>query len=90
MIKPAPPKPRGISGLALLFCVVALIAGVSLDFALEQGPRFGVIAQPGGRAALGVGVAAGAVLLAHALRWALGRNPPDETGGGDARNHDHA
>lgn len=87
MIKPGPPKARGISGLALLFCAVALIAGVSLDFALEQGPRFGAIAQPGGRAALGVGVAAAAVLIAHALRWVLGRTPRDESGGGDAADH---
>ena len=87
MIKPAPPQTRGIAGLALLFCAVALIAGVALDFALDDGPRFGVIGQPGGRAALGVGVAAGAVLIAHALRWVLGRKPREESGGGDAADH---
>lgn len=87
MIKPAPPQPRGIAGLALLFCAVALIAGVLLDFALGEGPRFGVIAQPGGRAALGVGVAASGVLIAHALRWVLGRKRRDESGGGDAADH---
>jgi hypothetical protein len=88
MIKPAPPKTRGIAGLVLLFCVAALIAGVGFDFMIEAGPRVNVIAQPGGRAVLGVGVAAVMVLLAHVMRLALGQRPrANEDGERDAVDH---
>jgi hypothetical protein len=75
MIKPAPPKPRGIAALMLLFCIVALIVGLGFDFLVGAGGRFSPIAQPGGRAALGVGVAAGIVAVAHVMRMLLGRKP---------------
>jgi hypothetical protein len=86
MIKPAPPPKRGIAAMLLLFCVVALIAGLGFEFLIEMPPRFGVIAQPGGRAVLGIGVVAVLVLFAHAMRAVLAVNEP---GGGDASDRDH-
>lgn len=82
MIKPAPPQPTGVAGLLLLFCVVATAVGAGAD-ALLGGSRFSVVSEPGGRAALGVGVAAGAVLIAHAMRWALGRREDEKRDAGD-------
>jgi hypothetical protein len=78
MIKPAPEQPRGIAGLALLFCGAALVAGLGFDFLLADGARFSVIGEPGGRAVLGIGVAAAVVLIAHAMRFALGKPPRAE------------
>ncbi len=80
MIKPAPPPKRGISGMLLLFCVVALVAGVGFEFLIDTPPRFSVIAQPGGRAVLGVGVVAALVLLAHAMRALLVRRERSDDG----------
>lgn len=82
MIKPAPAPKRGISGLLLLFCIVALVAGVGFEFLVDMPPRFSVVAQPGGRAVLGIGVVAALVLLAHAMRVVLARGR-----GGDDGSH---
>lgn len=70
--------------MALLFCIVALAVGLGFDFARDDAPRFGVAAQPGGRAVLGVTSAVGVVLIAHAMRWLLGRKPAGER---DAVDH---
>lgn len=78
MIKPAPEQPRGVSGLALLFCGVALIAGLGFDVLLGDGARFSVMGEAGGRAVLGLGVAAAVVLIAHAMRFVLGKPPRGE------------
>lgn len=83
MIKEAPPQKRGIAGMLLLFCATALVAGVGFEFISGVSARFSVVAQPGGRAVLGVGVVAALVLLAHAMRWMLAR----KHGGGDASDH---
>lgn len=88
MIKPPPPKSRGIAGVMLLFCVAAGAAGLGFDLFAGMEGRFGVATQAGARAVLGLGVAAVLVLASHALRWALGRKATDETGG--ARAVDHA
>lgn len=91
MIKPAPPQPRGIAGLVFLFCGVALIVGLGFDLALGPSERFSVVSLPGGRAVLGVGVAAAIVLVAHGMRFALGRRPrvmaPGERSAVDAVDH---
>lgn len=91
MIKPAPPPTRGIAGLAFLFCGVALIVGLGFDLALGPSERFSVIALPGGRAVLGVGVAAAVVLVAHGMRFLLGRRPrvlePGKRSAVDAVDH---
>lgn len=84
MIKPAPPPKRGIAGMVLLFCVAALVAGLGFEFLSGDAPRFSVVAQPGGRAVLGVGVVAVLVLLAHAMRALLAVR---KDGGGDAGGH---
>lgn len=84
MIKPGPPPTRGIAGLALLFCIVALSIGIGFDFARVDAPRFGLAGQPGGRALLGVAVAVSVVLIAHAMRWLLGRRRKE---GRDAVDH---
>jgi hypothetical protein len=66
-----------------LFCIFALSVGIGFDFARDDAPRFGLAAQPGGRAVLGVAVAVSVVLIAHAMRWLLGRRK----GGRDAVDH---
>jgi hypothetical protein len=80
MIAPTPPSKRGISGMLLLFCVVALAAGLGFEFLTEMPPRFSVVAQPGGRAVLGVGVVAALVLLAHVMRLLLTRGEGRDDG----------
>lgn len=87
MIKPPPPKPRGVAGLLMLFCVSAGVAGLGFDLFAEMGARFGVVAQSGGRAVLGLGVAATLVLAAHAMRWLLAKPAQDQ---GETRARDHA
>jgi hypothetical protein len=87
MIKAPPPKSRGIAGLLLLFSASAGAAGLGFDLFADMGERFGVAAQPGARAVLGLGVAAMTVLAAHALRWALGRTQTEEKGETRARDH---
>jgi hypothetical protein len=87
MIKAPPPKSRGIAGPLLLFCVAGGAAGFGFDVFGDMGARFGVAAQPGARAVLGLGVAAILVLAAHAMRWALGRAPHEEKGETRARDH---
>jgi hypothetical protein len=88
MIKPPPPKATGIAGLVFLFCAVAAVAGVGFDLMNGGAGRLSIIAQPGARAVLGVGVAVAAILLAHALRFALGRKITHaDEGGGEHGNH---
>lgn len=86
MIKPPPPRITGIAGLMLLFCTVGAVAGLFFDIVSNNGQRVGVIAQPGAHAFMGVGVAAAALIAAHALRFVLGRRIGDEAtrGGRDA------
>jgi hypothetical protein len=85
MIKPPPPKSRGIAGMMMLFCVAGGAAGLAFDLFADMGPRFSAATLPGARAALGVAVALALTLGAHALRLVLGRK--DETGGPRARDH---
>lgn len=87
MIKPPPPPTRGVAGLVLLFCVSAGIAGLGFDVLLGSSGRFSVVAQPGGRAVLGIGVAAAAVLIAHAMRLLLARRRRETGEAGDAADH---
>ncbi len=83
MIKPPPPRSTGIAGLVFLFCIAAGVAGLGLDLLLGLPSRMGLADQPGARAVLGVGVAAGLVLCAHALRFLLGRlSDAEERGDG--------
>ena len=83
MIKPEQ-KPTGIGGLAFLFSVVALIAGIGLDAISDADSPFGVATQTGARAVIGVAVAVAVLMLIHGLRFVL-RRPAD--GDGDAGNH---
>lgn len=84
MIKPPPPKSTGIAGLALLFCVVALAAGVGFDVMSGGDNRLGFAAQPGARAVLGVAVAVAIVILARLFRVLLAR-PLEPEGEAHAR-----
>jgi hypothetical protein len=86
MIKPPPPKSTGIAWLALLFCVVALAAGVGFDMLSDGDNRLGLLAQPGARAVLGVAIAVTAIVAARLFRIVLGRRVEPE-GGADARPH---
>ena len=86
MIKPGPPKITGIAGLLLLFCGAGAGAGLLFDILSDGGQRIGAIAQPGAHSVLGIGVATAVVIVAYALRFALGRRIPDDAarGGRDA------
>jgi hypothetical protein len=86
MIKPAPPKSRGAAGVLFVFFLAVATAGLLVDFLVVGGARWNVLVAPGGRAILGVAVAAGAVLIAFALRFTLGRPMRDE-GGASVRDH---
>lgn len=87
MIKPEPPKSRGIAGVLFVFFAAVATAGLGLDLFVLTPSRVNIFTVPGGRAMLGAGVAAGAVIVALALRWALGRPISEE---GEARARDHA
>ena len=89
MIKPEPPKTTGIAGMVLLLCGTAAGAGLGFDILNGGETRLGLVAQPGARAVLGVGVAVAVILVAHALRFVLGRKITSHEsphGGGDG-NH---
>lgn len=86
MIKPAPPKSRGIAGVLFVWFFAIATAGVLVDVFVIGGSRPNLLAEPGGRGVLGVAVAVGAALVAYALRFTLGRPLKDE-GGASARDH---
>jgi hypothetical protein len=71
--------------LFVWFLAVAT-AGLLVDVFAIGGSRPNLLAEPGGRAVLGVAIAVGAVLVAFALRFTLGRPIKDE-GGASARDH---
>ena len=83
MIKPAPTS-SGIGGLVLLFCIVALLAGLLFDAFNPDQSGFRIASQLGSRAVLGAAAAVAAVLTAHGLRLALARKRKPEEEGGDA------
>ncbi len=86
MIKPAPPKSRGIAGVLFVFLLGVATAGLAIDLLmLTPATADSVFAAPGGRAALGAAVAIGAVIITYALRWAMGR--PVKGEGARARDH---
>ncbi len=87
MIKPPPPKSTGIAWLALLFCVVALAAGVGFDMLSNSDNRRGLLTQPGARAVLGVAIAVAAIVAARLFRIVLGRRIEPE---GEAHARDHS
>ncbi|HET9229707.1 MAG TPA: hypothetical protein VFO00_00355 [Vitreimonas sp.] len=82
MIKPAPPKPRGIAGVLFVCFFAVATAGVLIDMLVLSDARASILAAPGGRAMLGVAVAAGAAVLGFALRFTLGRPIKQEGGAG--------
>jgi hypothetical protein len=86
MIKPAPPKARGIAGVLFVCFLAVATAGVLIDLLVLADGRVSVLAAPVGRAILGVAVAAGAAIIGFALRFTLGRPSKDE-GGTDVRDH---
>lgn len=88
MIKPAPPKSRGIAGVLFVFLLGVATAGLLIDLLVLTPARgASVFAAPGGRAALGAAVAVSAVIVTFVLRWAMGRPFKGEEG---ARVRDHS
>jgi hypothetical protein len=82
MIKPAPPKARGIAGVLFVCFFAVATAGVLIDLLVLDNVRAAILVAPGGRAMLGVAVAAVAAILGFALRLTLGRPTKDEGGTG--------
>jgi len=83
MIKPVSNSSSGIGGLVLLFCIAALLAGILFDVLSRPNAGFVLASQPGSRAVLGAAVAVATMLVAHGMRWALGRKRTADTEGGD-------
>jgi hypothetical protein len=83
--KPLPTSRGGVAGMALLFCVSAGGAGLAFDLLRDAPGAFWLLAEPGGRAALGAGAVTAIVLIAHAARWLLARRT--EKGGRDAGDY---
>jgi NAD+--asparagine ADP-ribosyltransferase len=81
---PQRPKIRAGLGLTLLFVTTMLLLGIGLDFATASGSRFWIDQQPGMLALFSAGVALASVLLAHAVRVALGRRAETNKGERDA------
>lgn len=76
MTKLVSAPPRGVSWLALLFCVTAAAVGLGFDFAINGSARW-IGAQPGGAATIGIGAAAFVVLARH-IAAVLRARPPAE------------
>ncbi len=83
--KPLPHSRGGVAGVALLFCVSAGAAGLAFEFMRNAPGAFWLLAEPGGRAALGAGAVTAIVLIAHAARWLLARR--EGKGGADVGDH---
>jgi hypothetical protein len=86
MIKPAPPKARGIAGVLFVCFLAVATAGALVDLLVLGDGRANILVAPGGRAMLGAAVAIGAVVIGFALRFTLGRPIKDE-GGASVRDH---
>lgn len=82
--KPLPSR-GGVAGVALLFCASGGAAGLAFEFIRNAPGAFWIMAEPGGRAALGAGAVTAIVLIAHAARWLLARR--EEKGGADVGDH---
>jgi hypothetical protein len=78
---PQPRRSRAGFGLAVLFCVAAVMLGTGLDFATASGPRFWFDQQPGALALLGAGAALAVIVVAHCVRLLLGRRVSADASG---------
>jgi hypothetical protein len=83
MIARAPPPKSGITGVLLVFCIAAVLAGLGFDFGAGAHTTFWIGDQPGAAAAIGVAAAVFAVIAARVARILLGRTQ----GGDDAGAH---
>jgi hypothetical protein len=79
----APPK-GGIAWMIVACSGVAMIAGVTIELGLVRDSTWGFPAAPAAIAAAAVTVTA---IAAHAMRALLGRQTPQEMGGGHAGSH---
>lgn len=68
-----PPRKSGVTGVLLVFCIAALLAGLGFDAGAGAHPSFWIGDQIGAAAAIGVAGAVFAILAARLVRAALGR-----------------
>jgi hypothetical protein len=80
---PSSPRRSNLTGVLVVFCVAALIAGIGFDFGAGAHPGFWIGDQVGAAAAIGVAGAVFAVVVARVMRLLLGR----KEGSGDAGLH---
>lgn len=83
MITRTPPPKSGISGVLLVFCIAAVLAGLGFDFGTGAHTKFWIGDQAGAATAIGVAGAVFAVVAARVARILLGR----AQGGDDAGAH---
>lgn len=79
----APPK-GGIAWTVAACSVVAIAAGLAIEFGLVRDAGWNFPAAP---AAISAAAVAAAALASHALRALLGRRTGQEKGGGHAGGH---
>lgn len=72
--------PRGPIGAFFIVAALFAAGAVALDFITPRASD-AFIAQPGAPALIGAGAALGAALMAHALRFALGRREGKDDAG---------
>jgi hypothetical protein len=78
-----PPK-SGLTGVLLVFCIAALLAGLGFDFGAGARAKFWIGDQAGAAAAIGIAGAVFAIVAARAARLLLGRSDRSGDAGADA------
>lgn len=86
MRKPSPAQRSAATGVLLVFCVGALIAGLGLDLGAAARVKFWIGDQPAAATAVGVSAALFTVLIMRGLRMIFSGRRRDEGPHADAHS----
>ncbi|MGD9982177.1 MAG: hypothetical protein AB7H66_15190 [Hyphomonadaceae bacterium] len=79
-----PPPKSGITGVLLVFCIAAVLAGLGFDFGAGARTDFWIGDQTGAAAAIGLATAVFAVVASRVARIVFGRVQGSSDAGPDA------